>query len=77
MVVHRHRGEAEAFDSLGVSDEVIEGVGVAPEIHQRQVGSELHPVLPKRVVNQCDRTRRRVLVNGTYALGYAGATGLT
>ena len=42
VIVHRQGTEAEARRGVGVLSEVVEGVGVATEVHQRQMGTEVH-----------------------------------
>ncbi len=45
MVVDRQGTEAEAGRSIGVVGQVPEGVGVVPEVHQRQMGAKVHGAL--------------------------------
>ena len=44
VVVHRQGDEAELRSSLRVRDEMIERVRMTPEVHQREMGPELHLV---------------------------------
>ena len=46
MVVHRQRVEAELRGSLRVRNEMVQRVGMAAEVHQREMSSELHGVRP-------------------------------
>src|SRR4051812_16224414 len=42
VIVRRECTEAELRRSLRVGDEMIEGVRMTPEIHQRKVNAEIH-----------------------------------
>ena len=42
MIVDRQRTEAQIHSGFRERDEMIERVGMAPEVHQRKMGSELH-----------------------------------
>ena len=53
MVVGRQRAEAEPRRGLGVVGEMFEGIGVAAEVHEGQMGAELHDPLSHRGDPMC------------------------